>query len=621
MGSNPIQRLHVAGNQILTGDLDLYGADINLGTGSATTTLTSANTNLGIATTSPSARLSVTSAGTGTGRAFVVADSSNTERFTILDNGNVGIGTTSPTTLFSVTGGNGTYITSGGRIGVGVAAPAVPLHIVTSGDGAGVRLQTLSPARTYDMVVENQVLYVKDAGNDRLNFNPNGLTTFASTRLAINATPGSCSLGDGGDFSASSGTIGVCYIQQASVGDARMEFYSGAGLSTVISQSPLGRATVFNEASQDIDFRIEGDNNQNLFFVDASTDRIGIGTSTPNWLLQVAATRPFFALTDTSAGTNLKHWTLSSQGGNLYIATSSDALATSSVPALTLLSNGNVGIGTSTPGARLSIEGSCVDTGSGCADIAELYSASEPVEPGDIVAVDPSASQSATVKRATEEDTVIGVVSTNPAIAIEGSALQLLTGSRYQNNPSKPAIALAGRVPVKVSTENGSIAVGDRIAPSSLPGVGRKANPGEAVVGIALEPFSGGDMGKILAFVNLGQSTLTAQKGTMEPFSLKQDLDLNGFSLFNVKSIRSVNNAWGLDENGRLVVREIETEMLKVQSATFGSPGKPEGITIFDTLNGEAYCVTITGGEWLKTKGECGVKVEDSESGQSDGEN
>jgi len=57
---------------------------------------------IGIGTTSPSARLAVTSAGTGTGRAFAVADSSNTERFTILDNGNVGIGTVAPATSLDV---------------------------------------------------------------------------------------------------------------------------------------------------------------------------------------------------------------------------------------------------------------------------------------------------------------------------------------------------------------------------------------------------------------------------------------------------------------------------------------------------------------------------------------
>ncbi|MEZ0208663.1 MAG: hypothetical protein ACAH17_00595, partial [Candidatus Paceibacterota bacterium] len=52
---------------------------------------------------------------------------------------------------------------------------------------------------------------------------------------------------------------------------------------------------------------------------------------------------------------------------------------------------------------------------------------------------------------------------------------------------------LSGRVPLKVSTENGPIAVGDRIVLSNVPGVGMKegGTSTEAVVGIALESFDG----------------------------------------------------------------------------------------------------------------------------------
>ena len=39
---------------------------------------------------------------------------------------------------------------------------------------------------------------------------------------------------------------------------------------------------VVNDTGADFDFRIEGDTNANLFFLDASTDRIGVGTASPN---------------------------------------------------------------------------------------------------------------------------------------------------------------------------------------------------------------------------------------------------------------------------------------------------------------------------------------------------
>jgi hypothetical protein len=89
-----------------------------------------------------------------------------------------------------------------------------------------------------------------------------------------------------------------------------------------------------------------------------SSGNVGIGTTSPAWKLQVNGTRPSFALSDSGAGTNLKHWLASSQGGNLYIATSSDSLATSTISFLTLDgTNYRLGIATSSPSQQLSVTG------------------------------------------------------------------------------------------------------------------------------------------------------------------------------------------------------------------------------------------------------------------------
>ncbi len=56
----PLQSLHVVGSQIITVDLDIFGGDLNIGTGSATSTLTSSSANLGLATTTPIETFSVT---------------------------------------------------------------------------------------------------------------------------------------------------------------------------------------------------------------------------------------------------------------------------------------------------------------------------------------------------------------------------------------------------------------------------------------------------------------------------------------------------------------------------------------------------------------------------------
>lgn len=54
------------------------------------------------------------------------------------------------------------------------------------------------------------------------------------------------------------------------------------GTFTLTGDVTVNGAAVFNESGADKDFRVEGDTDVNLLFVDASTDRVGIGTSTPS---------------------------------------------------------------------------------------------------------------------------------------------------------------------------------------------------------------------------------------------------------------------------------------------------------------------------------------------------
>lgn len=48
-----------------------------------------------------------------------------------------------------------------------------------------------------------------------------------------------------------------------------------------------GASATFNNGEGDFDFRVAGDNQSNLFFVDASTDRVGVRTNTPAKILDV----------------------------------------------------------------------------------------------------------------------------------------------------------------------------------------------------------------------------------------------------------------------------------------------------------------------------------------------
>lgn len=67
------------------------------------------------------------------------------------------------------------------------------------------------------------------------------------------------------------------------------------GAVTVTTFNTTGQV-IFNDAGADVDFRVEGDTDANLFFVDASADRVGIGTNTPDAKLQIVG--------DVSVGNN-----------------------------------------------------------------------------------------------------------------------------------------------------------------------------------------------------------------------------------------------------------------------------------------------------------------------------
>lgn len=124
-------------------------------------------------------------------------------------------------------------------------------------------------------------------------------------------------------------------------------------------------------------------------------------------------------------------------------------------------------------------------------DFAERYYSPDALEPGDLVIV--SRSGQIHVQRAWDEKTsLVGIVSTRPGFVAGAPATSTFP------------IALAGRVPTKVSTIKGAIHAGDLLAPSTIPGVAVKAVEVGPVVGQALEMYDAEDVGKIEAFVNPG---------------------------------------------------------------------------------------------------------------------
>ena len=53
---------------------------------------------------------------------------------------------------------------------------------------------------------------------------------------------------------------------------------------------------VFNDSGEDIDLRIEGDDEPNLLVVNAGNNRIGIGESAPGTLVEIVSEAPYVTL-------------------------------------------------------------------------------------------------------------------------------------------------------------------------------------------------------------------------------------------------------------------------------------------------------------------------------------
>jgi len=89
-----------------------------------------------------------------------------------------------------------------------------------------------------------------------------------------------------------------------------------------VERMELGATTIFNEDGADVDFRIEGDTDANLFFVDAGNNRVGIGTNNPTHLLHIeSAPSPAIKILDTTNNTNLLIY---SQNADSHIGTYSN---------------------------------------------------------------------------------------------------------------------------------------------------------------------------------------------------------------------------------------------------------------------------------------------------------
>lgn len=217
---------------------------------------------------------------------------------------------------------------------------------------------------------------------------------------------------------------------------------------------------------------------------------------------------------------------------------------------------------------------------SGGADVAEYFATADAsLEPGELVTLD---GEAGSVRRTSANDAPVGVISSNPSVI--GNNPQ---GYSRRDEPDDVAlVGMLGQVPTRVSDEGGEISIGDLIAASSVPGRGRKAQPGEATVGVAL---SGAKEGVAMVLVSPQHGGLVAQDssavapsedGSLKSLPLLEDLITDG-----VKESSDLS-----------IVGTITGGVLAIDgSATFGGAATFAGhITVGEDTAGS---VTVAAGE------------------------
>ena len=311
------------------------GSSLSLGANNTEVVRIASGGNVGIASTTPWAKLSITN--TGTGPSFVVEDSTSpdTSPFIIDASGNVGIGTTGPSGLLHLYG----PITGDGQLNIQSSAGTglASNHLIEFNDSAGSR----------------QAYIYKEATSGKFGIFNDQASAITTVDNVLNVL---------------SGNVGINTTNPTYKLDV-----SGLGRFTGLVDAANFVATSTSATST----FAGGITGPGSFTVQSSSGYVGIGTTSPAELLHLSgsgaakgvlvettsAHSPFFEASYNSASVRTR---LQSNSSNGWVGTLSNhdfRLMANSAEQVRIAVGGNVGIGSTTPFAKLSVQGAGTGTG------------------------------------------------------------------------------------------------------------------------------------------------------------------------------------------------------------------------------------------------------------------
>jgi hypothetical protein len=216
---------------------------------------------------------------------------------------------------------------------------------------------------TAKLITDNGINFEIEGSQETGTFTVGGTAQTGTQTIGRSTKTHTLNLGTGATESGLTKTINLG-TGGVSTSTTAINIGSANGTTTTVSGAFVANGgAVFNENGADVDFRVEGDTDANLIFADASTDRVGIGTNAPAVKLDVNGS--FRVGTATSAGVTAQFGntgnvvTFIDSGattGNIGVVGANPmAFYTNGSERMRLDSSGNLGLGVTSPTAKLDV--------------------------------------------------------------------------------------------------------------------------------------------------------------------------------------------------------------------------------------------------------------------------